>query len=82
MSAVNTKTGSALTGNSTPSQIATAINAINTSASNRIVITSKYAGWGTPRDYCQMYIYRNGALVYTMYFNALPESGLARDVTF
>ena len=82
MSAVNTKAGTTLTSSNTPTQISDAINGIKTSSTNRLTIVSEYHGDGAARDYCVLTIYRDNVAVYTMYFNALPNSGLARNVTF
>ena len=64
------------------SQMATNIETIKTSSSNRLVISSETKSDGTPRDFCSLRIYRDGVSVYSMSFNALPNSGLARSVTF
>lgn len=82
VSAVNTKAGTTLTSSNTPTQISDAINGIKTSSTNRLTIVSEYHGDGAARDYCVLTIYRDNVAVYTMYFNALPNSGLARNVTF
>lgn len=64
------------------SQMATNIETIKTSSSDRLVISSETISNGTPRDFCTLTIYRDGVSVYSMFFNALPNSRLARSVTF
>lgn len=49
---------------------------------NKLVINSTTRTDGTARDYCHLIIGRDDKVVYDMYFNALPNSNLDRNISF